>query len=110
MGRNYLGHLQTEDPLYGYLKYDIQPQLTGFCDAPVYRVYRLNGSNAVYLYEEKIPAQKSSANTFIPNAKKTGRPPPVIWKKNMTVWKRCAVSGLTGRRFMLPGRWEKILI
>lgn len=53
MGRNYLGHLQTEDPLYGYLKYDIQPQLTGFYNDPVYRVYRLNGSNAVYLYEEK---------------------------------------------------------
>lgn len=81
MGRNYLGHLQTEDPLYGYLKYDIQPQLTGFCDAPVYRVYRLNGSNAVYLYEEKIPAQKSSANTFIPNAKKPADRRPSFGKR-----------------------------
>ncbi len=53
MGKKYLGLLQNEDPLYDYLKYDIQPQLTDFCDFPVYQVYRLNASNAVFLYEEK---------------------------------------------------------
>lgn len=52
MAKKYLGLLQTDDPLYDYLKYDIQPQITGFIESPVYTAYRLNGSNAVYLYEE----------------------------------------------------------
>ncbi|MGN1078881.1 MAG: phosphotransferase [Alphaproteobacteria bacterium] len=64
MSRNYLGYLQTEDPLYDYLKYDIQPQLTGFYDDPAYCVYRLNGSNAVYLYEEKNTGAKIIGKYF----------------------------------------------
>ena len=52
MVKKYLGLLQSEDPLYDYLKYDIQPQLTGFIEEPSYNVYGLNGSNLVFLYEE----------------------------------------------------------
>jgi aminoglycoside phosphotransferase (APT) family kinase protein len=51
--KKYLGHLPQSDPLYSYLKHEIQPQVTGFLPHPVYRVFRLNASNAVYLYEEK---------------------------------------------------------
>ncbi|MDR3088596.1 MAG: aminoglycoside phosphotransferase family protein [Desulfobulbaceae bacterium] len=51
--KKYLGHLPESDPLYSYLQYEIQPQLTGFLPRPVYRVFRLNASNAVYLYEER---------------------------------------------------------
>ena len=52
MAKEYLGLLETDDPLYDYLKYDIQPQLTDFIEVPSYTVYHLNGSNDVYLYEE----------------------------------------------------------
>lgn len=52
MAKKYLGLLQTNDPLYGYLKHDIQPQLTGFMENPSYSVYELSGSNLVFLYEE----------------------------------------------------------
>lgn len=64
MGKKFLGWLQKEDPLYDYLKYDIQPQLSDFCDDPAYLVYALNGSNAVYLYEEKNTQAKIIGKYF----------------------------------------------
>ena len=70
MGRKFLGLLQNEDPLYDYLKYDIQPQLTDFCDNPVYLVYGLNGSNAVYLYEEKNTQTKIIGKYFFSEREK----------------------------------------
>lgn len=73
MNKQYLGYLQTEDPLYDYLKYDIQPQLTGFCDAPVYSVSRLNGSNAVYLYEERNTGAKIIGKYFYSEREKNRR-------------------------------------
>lgn len=51
--KKYLGHLPERDPLYAYLQHVIQPQLTGYVAHPSYRVFRLNASNAVYLYEER---------------------------------------------------------
>lgn len=64
MARRYLGLLQTDDPLYDYLKYDIQPQLTDFIETPVYSSYRLDGSNAVYLYEENHTNTRVIAKYF----------------------------------------------
>ncbi len=49
----YLGHLSRMDRLYDYLKYDIQPQFTNQSEVE-YRVFRLTGSNDVFLYEEKF--------------------------------------------------------
>ncbi len=65
MGKQYLGHLPKNDPLHGYLQYDIQPQLTGFRDSVTYRVFKLNGSNAVYLYEEKHTGAKVIGKFFL---------------------------------------------
>lgn len=49
---NYLGRLPKNDPFYGYLLYDILPQL-GFQGAPPdFRVYTIPASNHVYLYED----------------------------------------------------------
>ncbi len=48
----YLGHLSKKDPLYGYLRYDILPQLGVEGTSPDFRVYRLLASNHVYLYED----------------------------------------------------------
>jgi aminoglycoside phosphotransferase (APT) family kinase protein len=49
---NYLGHLPVEDPLYGYLRYDILPQSGVEIEMPDFRVFQLWASNHVYLYEE----------------------------------------------------------
>lgn len=46
----YLGHLPEGDPLYGYLRYEIFPKV-GEHHAGRIRVFRMNGSHAVYLYE-----------------------------------------------------------
>lgn len=53
MTKQYIGHLSYEDPLYNYLQYDIMPQMGGSSDKARYRVFRLSGTNNVYLYEEK---------------------------------------------------------
>jgi aminoglycoside phosphotransferase (APT) family kinase protein len=49
---NYLGHLPAEDPLYGYLRQDILPQLGVEGVTPDFRVFQIWASNHVYLYEE----------------------------------------------------------
>lgn len=60
----YLGHLPASDMLYQYLKYEIQPQLSDRRDVD-YRVYRLNGSNAVYLYEDKYSKTRVIGKFFL---------------------------------------------
>lgn len=53
MSKQYVGHLPGHDPLHHYLHYDILPQL-GLAHQPAkFRVFRMGGSNEVYLYEEK---------------------------------------------------------
>ena len=49
---NYLGHLPQSDPLYGYLRYDILPQIGINGISPNFRVYKIQASNHVYLYED----------------------------------------------------------
>lgn len=48
-----VGHLQHDDPFYGYLRRDILPQLGMNGGTPEFRVLRLPASNDVYLYEER---------------------------------------------------------
>jgi hypothetical protein len=48
----YLGHLPEQDPLYGYLRYDILPQIGVSGISPDFRVFGLPASNHVYIYEE----------------------------------------------------------
>lgn len=48
----YLGYLPRNDPLYGYLRYDIFPQLVSDIDAEEFKVYSVSASNHVYLYQD----------------------------------------------------------
>ena len=48
----YLGHLSKQDPLYGYLHCDILPQIGVSGISPDFRVFGMQASNHVYLYEE----------------------------------------------------------
>jgi hypothetical protein len=50
---NYLGHLSQNDPLHGYLRYDILSQLGVNGTVPDFRVYSIPASNHVYLYEDR---------------------------------------------------------
>lgn len=59
----YLGHLPNSDMLYQYLKHDIQPQINSQPNVD-YRVFKLNGSNDVYLYEEKYSGTKIVGKFF----------------------------------------------
>ena len=51
----YLGHLDTRDPFYRYLRDDILPLLAAGSLAcpPGFRVFQLPASSHVYLYEER---------------------------------------------------------
>ncbi len=59
----YLGHLPVNDRLYGYLKYNIFPQLNCNCTAGI-RVFGTNGSNAVYIYEDRATCNKVVGKFF----------------------------------------------
>jgi aminoglycoside phosphotransferase (APT) family kinase protein len=50
---NYLGHLPQNDPLHGYLRYDILSQLGVNGTVPDFRVHSIPASNHVYLYEDR---------------------------------------------------------
>ncbi len=70
MQRIYLGHLSEHDPLYGYLQHDIQPQISGASASPNYRVFRVNGSNDVYLYEDRNTGTKVIGKFFLSSRKR----------------------------------------
>jgi len=60
---NYLGHLPQSDPLYDYLKNEIFPQINCDCRDGI-RVFGTNGSNAVYIYEDRISCSKVVGKFF----------------------------------------------
>ncbi len=70
MGRNYVGRLSENDPLHAYLQQDIQPQISGAKGCSTYRVFRLNGSNDVYLYEDRNTGTKVIGKFFLSSRKK----------------------------------------
>jgi len=70
MNQNYLGRLSEHDPLHGYLLHDIRAQISGATDNTTYRVFRLNGSNDVYLYEDRNTGTKVIGKFFLSTRKK----------------------------------------
>ena len=70
MTRTYLGRLPEHDPLHRYLQHDIQPQINGATGPSEYRVFRLNGSNDVYLYEDRKTDTKVIGKFFLSSGKK----------------------------------------
>jgi len=69
MSKYYLGRLPENDPLHGYLQYDIQPLITGSTGHTTYRVFRLHGSNDVYLYEDRHTGVKVVGKFFLSSRK-----------------------------------------
>jgi len=67
MSKEYIGHLPSHDPLHHYLQYDILPQI-GLANHPAkFRVFRMGGSNEVYLYEEKHTNVQVVGKFFVRN-------------------------------------------
>ncbi|MDW7771771.1 MAG: phosphotransferase [Desulfobulbaceae bacterium] len=64
MNRTYLGQLPQHDPLHKYLRDAIQPLVNGSAGTADYRVFRLNGSNDVYLYEDLCTGAKVVGKFF----------------------------------------------
>ena len=72
MNGRYLGHLDQHDPLRGYLRDHILPQL-GVGPEPVeFRVFQSDCSRNVYLYEE-IHSKARLVGKFYPPASTSGR-------------------------------------
>lgn len=65
MCKTYLGHLPEQDPLFHYLKDEIQPKIAVPGRRVKYRVFQLHGSNDVYLYEEKYSGTKVIGKFFL---------------------------------------------
>ena len=53
MKGSYLGHLDHDDPLYGFIQREIAAQLGFISSGADYRVYKFTCSQSVYLYEER---------------------------------------------------------
>jgi aminoglycoside phosphotransferase (APT) family kinase protein len=56
--------------MHNYLQYEIQPQISGSSDRSSYRVFGLNGSNDVYLYEDRDTGSKVIGKFFLSSRKK----------------------------------------
>ncbi|WP_235892275.1 hypothetical protein [Mycolicibacterium hodleri] len=54
----YVGYVSRDDPLHGFLGGIARDQLGVHERSPVFRAFRLNGSNEVYGYEEKHSSAK----------------------------------------------------
>ena len=70
MSRNYLGRLSENDPMHNYLQHQIQPQISGTSDKSTYRVFGLNGSNDVYMYEDRNTGSKVIGKFFLSTRKR----------------------------------------
>lgn len=64
MSKTYLGRLPESDPLHGYLQHEIQAQINSLSGQAGYRVFRLTGSNDVYLYEDRYTGTKVVGKYF----------------------------------------------
>jgi aminoglycoside phosphotransferase (APT) family kinase protein len=70
MNGTYIGRLSEHDPLHDYLQYDIQPQINDSSGNSTYRVFKLNASNDVYLYEDRNTGSRVIGKFFLSSRKK----------------------------------------
>ena len=60
----YIGRVSTADPLYEYLRWEIFPQVGADARDGI-RVFETNGSNAVYIYEDRATGQRVVGKFFL---------------------------------------------
>jgi hypothetical protein len=54
MNGRYVGYVDGDDPLHGFLSRIIRDQMGVREARPAFRAFRLSGSNVVYAYQEKF--------------------------------------------------------
>ena len=77
MPGEYIGHVDQNDPLYNYMKQEIFPQLGCDCREGI-RVFRTNGSNEVYVYEDRASGRKVVGKFFYSSRMKNW---DLAWKR-----------------------------
>lgn len=64
MNGTYMGHLARHDPVLSFLQHELQHEIEGATDTSSYRVFKLNGSNDVYLYQDRSTGKKLIGKFF----------------------------------------------
>ncbi len=101
MTKRYLGHLPPGDPLDGYLRFDIAPQMALRGTPTGFRVFQFAYSRDVYLYEEMGGAFRVVGKFFPPGrrwAQGLVRPPTETEFQNLIHLHR---QGLNGSPFRI---------
>ncbi len=64
MNATYVGRLEKDDPVLSFLQHDLQQEIEGATDTSSYRVFKLNGTNDVYMYEDRATGKKLIGKFF----------------------------------------------
>ena len=96
MSRTYLGRLPESDPLHGYLENDIRPQINDASGNASYRVFRLKGSNDVYLYEDRRTGAKVVGKFFLSSRKRNAEKAAAHLTREFDSLRRMRDIGLVG--------------
>ena len=64
MNKTYVGRLAMDDPLLAFFQHDLKNEIDGATDTSSYRVFKLNGTNDVYLYEDRATGKKLIGKFF----------------------------------------------
>jgi aminoglycoside phosphotransferase (APT) family kinase protein len=64
MNKTYVGRLDKDDPVLSFLHHELQKEIAGATDTSSYRVFKLNGTNDVYLYEDRTTGKKVIGKFF----------------------------------------------
>ena len=91
-----MGRLSEYDPLHDYLQHYIQPQIDGASGNSTYRVFRLNASNDVYLYEDRNTGSKVIGKFFLSSRKKNAIKAASRLTREVDNLRMMRDSGLTG--------------
>jgi hypothetical protein len=95
MATRYLGHLPSNDPLDGYLRFDIAPQLGVHWTPSGFRVFQFVFSRDVYLYEELGGGFRVVGKFFPPGRRLAPglvRPPTETEFQNLTYLHRLGLN------------------
>jgi len=64
MNATYVGRLEKDDPVLSFLQHDLQQEIEGATQTSSYRVFKLNASNDVYMYEDRATGKKLIGKFF----------------------------------------------
>lgn len=68
MTGTYVGHLSQDDPVLSFLRHELQQEIEGGTATSSYRVFKLNGSNDVYMYEDRATGKRLIGKFFLTSA------------------------------------------